>query len=64
MIKKKWCKLNTSTNQPHRIPKNERQNRKQSTKKQKQESSMKNSASLTPIQVPSTVACMIVTILS
>jgi hypothetical protein len=39
------------------------QNRKQSTKKQKQKSSINNSASRTPVQGPSTVACMIVTII-
>jgi hypothetical protein len=72
-IKKKQSKVNTSSTSHREFqrskdkteyigPRNENQNR---TKyKIKHESSMNNSASLTPVQGPSTLACIIVTSLS
>jgi hypothetical protein len=72
-IKKKQSKVNTSSTSHREFqrrkdktefegPRNE--NWKRTKHKIKQKSSMNNSASLTPVQGPSTLACMIVTSLS
>jgi hypothetical protein len=57
-MKKKNSKANTSSGS-HR--KNQTRGDKKQNEKQKTHTSMNKSASLTPVQGPSTVVCMIVT---
>jgi hypothetical protein len=62
-MKKKYSKLNTSSrnHQKFQTRKEKTNKNKNKEKKETKNSSMNNSVSLTPVQGPSTVECMIVT---
>jgi hypothetical protein len=63
-MKKKHSKVNTSSRSHRKFQtRKDKTNKKPKKKKKKRNSGMNNSASLTPVQGPSTVVCMIMTYL-